>query len=262
MKRLGKSRTARPHKPSRAIWQGIVDYANANLESDQGAARSLGGLVVYCFNRLGIGGFENVVKIFEIGYGNEERGLTIEESLAYWGSHYQPAFRRLLMWLCDPSKHLELSSQAAQFLQKMIEGLEISVEKPNFVIISGNERIPADPPNLRLYLKYKPLFVLPTLRSCASIMSPIGRFLVDQILRFQDGEISLKEAIPIRVCYRVGCGRFKLPKRYRDLCFCSSRCRSAYHQSKKSREEKNASMRKWRQMQKERSARRKQARPH
>ncbi len=77
-------------------------------------------------------------------------------------------------------------------------------------------------------------------------MSPICKFLVDRIRQFQDGELDLAEAIPIRICDRPGCGRFKLPKRQTDKCFCSGTCRSADYQSNRPPKSKRDYMREYR----------------
>ena len=261
MKPIPKSRGIEGERRVRAMWQGIVDYANADLRSDRHAARNLIQLVVYCFQRLGIGGPHNVLKIVELGRGNLQRQMTIEESFAYFGAHYQPDFRRLLSWLCAPNEHSQLRVGAIEFLQDMIQGFEINIGQPDYVVMPGNKRLSVEQASREIKSKDRLLFILPTLRSCASVMSPIGRFLIDQIVMYQNGEITQSEALPIRLCDKAGCGRFKLPQKQRVKCFCSDRCRSAHYQRTRPAEERNKYMREWRETRKKLSSTQKRVRP-
>jgi hypothetical protein len=163
------------------------------------------------------------------------RGHTsVEKSLEHWAMRYQPEFRDLLTWLCSPAAHSDLGSDAARLLHLHNEGLSVLIDDANDNFDeTGNDGYP--------------IFFWPSLNHCESILSPICRFLVDRIWRFQEGDLPLKDAIPIRICERTGCNRFKLPKRRKRTCFCSDRCRSASYQSKRPRKQKSEYMRQYRE---------------
>jgi hypothetical protein len=215
----------------RWIWQELVNYANADVAADQKALDGLEALVNYCIKTRGVG--YDSRNIDEVSYWAEETGRELEDSFRYWAVFYQPEFKNLLRWLCAPNEHLDLGRPAVQFLQRHREGLVVDLGFPNNEFDETGER-------------GYPIFFWESIVSCASIMSPICDFLVERIRRFEEGEIALREAIPIRICDRAGCNKFKLPERQKDRCFCSSACRATDYQSKRLPEQRAAYMRNYR----------------
>jgi len=86
---------------------------------------------------------------------------------------------------------------------------------------------------------------------CESVVSPVCKFMLEQVERHDIGEERLKDVIPIVLCERSGCDRLFIIERAGRGRFCSSKCRAADYQSKRTKEEKAARMRKYRATRKE-----------
>jgi hypothetical protein len=212
-------RKERGAERERLIWQGIVDYANTDFTQSKSALRQLTMLIGACVFELGIRDITEVERLAR------ERQIQMEESVRFWAAKYQPEFNKVLLWLTAPRKHSAFGTKAIQFLQQHSNGIGWVLE-PTYERFDATENDGI------------PVFYFKHVSSCASIMAPICAFLCERIEQFQDGGRKLLEAIPIRVCDRPGCGRFKLPTRQKDKCYCSGKCRSADHQSQKSPQEK------------------------
>ena len=113
------------------------------------------------------------------------------------------------------------------------EGLRLALKDGNVDFHEGNQ-----------------IFFWPILEKCSSIMSPICRFLVDQIWQFQEGHLTLRETIPVQICEREGCGNFTLAERVGRKRFCSNQCRALAYQG--SREDWNEYMRNYRKLREQR----------
>ena len=225
MRGLTKERGA---ERERLIWQGIVDYANNDFTSPESSLEQLKALISRCLGELviDISYCERWRDVLEVKSGaTRDRKKQLEESLRFWALNYQPDFKNLLVWLCIPKANHHLSKAAIEFLQKGCEGISWSIG-PNYDFDENGENESA------------PVFFVPSVSSCWSIVSPVCLFLRDRIWQFQEGELTLSQAMPIRICDNPGCGRFKLPERQREACYCSGKCRSADHQSQKAPQDK------------------------
>jgi len=221
-----------PKNRTRLIWRDIAEYANADLASNKRAVGKIKMLIGNCLDWLGVP-VDRLLDIDEIATYAREHHTTDETALRHWAIRYQPEFRKVLTWLCSPVAHSNLGTDAARLLHLHNEGLSLDIDFANDKFDeTGNDG--------------SPIFFFPALNSCESILSPICRFLVDHIWRFQEGDLPLRDAIPIRICARTGCNQFKLPERRKQTCFCSDRCRSASYQSKRPRGQKSAYMRQYR----------------
>jgi hypothetical protein len=170
----------------------------------------------------------------EVAQYSRDTGRTEYESLRFWAIYYQPELRKVLAWLAEPQSNRDLGPEAVRFLQAHSAGISWNIDEANDNFDeTGNDGAP--------------IYFWPSLGCCQSVMSPLCRFLVDRIWEFQEGELDLREAIPLRTCGRRGCHRFKVPERQKDKCFCSDACRAIEHQNQKSSEEKAAYMRKYRE---------------
>jgi hypothetical protein len=220
-------RTGRKEKRERLVWQGIIDYANADFTSSKSATKQLTKLIENGLTEL------EMRDIAEVKSLARERQIPMEESARLLAVKYQPDFKKVLLWLTTPGQQSVLGAGAIQFLQRHSSNIK-------WVLEATDEEFDATGEN------GTPAFYNKRVLSCDSIMAPICAFLFDRIDQFQDGGRDLLEAIPIRICDRPNCGRFKLPERQRDVCYCSGKCRSAHFQSQKDPTEKAEKMREYR----------------
>ena len=216
---MRRVRSERGAKRERLIWQDIVDYANADFASSKSATKQLTKLIENGLIEL------EMRDISEVECLAKDRQIQTEESVRLWAVKHQPDFKKVLLWLCAPREHGALAPNAIQLLQQHSNGIRWKIEPTNDNFdATEKDGIPV------FYFKH--------VARCVSIMAPICVFLCERIEQFQDGGRELREAIPIRVCDRPGCGKFKLPERQKEKCYCSGKCRSADHQSQKSLQEK------------------------
>jgi hypothetical protein len=154
------------------------------------------------------------------------------ESLA---ARYLPDLRHVLTWLSDPVKHVDEAFGAVDYL-RMYGAEIIMMWSTTDLFISRQDGEP---------------LIDEWPRSCSAVISPVCRFLKDQIDRHdRDGE-RLRDVIPIGLCDRPGCGKFFLFERVGRKRFCSDVCRAKNAESSKTKEEKAARMRKYRENVKE-----------
>ena len=214
------------------IWQGIAAYANAP-KFDDAVVKVLRNLIVRCLASVWVKP-PDLSTIEEVKNHSKHSGITIEDSLLFWAAKYQTELRNLLKWLCDDDVYGRLGPGALRTLQTHSRGLALSIQDANYHIEeNGNEGYS--------------VWLWRALDRCETLLSPICQFLVDCIFSFQEG-LSYRKAIPIRICDRPGCGRFKLPERQRARCYCSDRCRSAEFQSNRPVEKKRKYMREYRRV--------------
>ena len=207
---------------TRRIWESLVGYANA--QEDRGKAalqkvRDFQRMLSECMNWIG-GGDEDVEACLEMNEGASLNDLE---------TRHRADIRRVLAWLSAPDQHIELSARASRFLSVHAAGVRMD--------ISANRDYKADADD--------PL-ILEWPNSCESVVSPVCKFILDQIQRHDLGGEALKDVIPIGLCERSGCERFFMIKRAGRGRFCSPKCRAANHQSKLTKEERAARMRKYR----------------
>jgi hypothetical protein len=208
-----KTRAQQRNDSERQIWEALVGYGN-----DGSRFKELVGLGLDWIS----GDFD------EIEDCRDMRGGATLESL---GIRYREGIRDILLWLSAPEKD-QYAGRACQLLHRA-----------NDIRMSW---LPAD---------YKPQDRDATLISewpdeIGSVLAPICRFVKEQIDRHDlDGE-RLRDVIPIGMCDRVGCGKFRLIKLFRPgHFFCSNLCKASFHQANKTKEEKKQYMRKHRKVQ-------------
>jgi hypothetical protein len=213
------------------IWGRLVCYANT--QDDPGKAvqqkvRDFQTILSMCMDW--IGGVDD-----DIG---ECRDLRDGASLQGLEARYRADIRRVLAWLSAPHQHVELSARATRFLSVYAAGVRMDISA------NGDYNAESDDP-----------LILEWPKSCESVISPVCRFILEQIERHDIGGEALKDIIPIGSCERAGCDRFFVIERAGRGRFCSSKCRAGAYQGKLTKEEKAARMRKYRRTLKEQESR-------
>jgi hypothetical protein len=226
----------------REIWQGIVDYVNADFSKDaEKALRSLEKLVGTCEGLSGVweeSGINLWAQIEEVrviranAKGEEEEAWMASIRLS--AMRHQDELRKVLTWICAPKENVDLAHDAVDFLQRGCDGISWRLDFNNEFDEAGEDGYP--------------IFFFRFLERCESVVSPVCVFLRDRLWEFQEGDLPLTEAVPIRMCANPGCGRFKLPERDRTPCYCSGRCRSAHFQRNKSADDKAERVRGYRKL--------------
>jgi len=224
---------------TRALWSWLVDYTNASDDEFTNALKNLKKAIFRSLRWVELNNARSeaadLEDIQELASHAEEFGGTLEQAFEFFASMYQHDFRRLLTWLSAPNEHQELGDAAVQFLNEHDKGLRSEGFKVN-------PKFDPDGKNGGYPVLFWRDFGL-----CRSIMSPICKFIIERADRFQqNGELTLKEAIPIRRCERRECGKLVVPERQKERCFCSDAYRAADWQSKKAAEWKAEKMREWR----------------
>ncbi len=212
---------------SRQIWELAVEYANA--PSGDECARAFVPLVnagMQWIGAEGVGKHGNLNALAVCFDIEESAGVG---QLAALAANYQPKMRELMTWLSDPLKYRALANQCAYFLT--VSGADIQElweSTPKYK--AGQPLLTASPEALH------------------SVISPVCRFFKDQIDLHDRGGEALRSALPIALCDRPGCGRFRIVKVSRDAAhvFCSNLCKATFHQAAKTKDAKADYMREYR----------------
>jgi hypothetical protein len=226
-----------PHEKNvnRLIWYGIVQYANASLESPEGIAEAF--LAFQAFTTLCLirqdSPFESLL-ITELEFRDLQSQASRKELATFDGFlsaccgrlrllHRQ--FRGMLSWLADPNAlTASQRSEAISFLREHGgEGaIEFHLDVNNDFDDSGNRGSP--------FYYWK----IPT--EYRSILSPVSSFVLHCIEQYQtdnnQDRLALREAIPVMACKRAACGRFAVLQRTTKE-FCSASCRTLHRQETK-----------------------------
>lgn len=203
----------------RRIWEAVITYVNANDRH----------------------GFESLVTLGLDWIGADESDMescrdlqgTTLETLA---TKYQPYIAGVLTWLSDPLKHAALAIPGAEFLRRFGRDFTMHVD--------GNARFENDDDPL--------VYEWPD--QIGSVISPVCKFILDQIERHDVNGEPLRDVIPVFQCEREGCNQLFLAERVGRARFCSGACRAKVHQSSMTKEERAERMRKYRQGLKDRAA--------
>ena len=207
---------------SRRIWESLVCYANA--QDDRGKAalqkvRAFKTMLSECMNWIG-GGDEDVEACLDMKEGASLNDLE---------TRYRADIKRVLTWLSAPDRHRELAARASQCLSVYAAGVRMDISA------NTSYKADADEPLLMVWPD-----------ACESVIAPVCKFILEEIERHDLGGEALRDVIPIGLCERLGCDRFFMIKRAGRGRFCSPKCRAANHQSKLTKEERAAKMRKYR----------------
>jgi hypothetical protein len=206
---------------SRRIWGSLVCYANA--QDDRGKAapqevRDFQTLISNCMDW--IGGVDEDIE----GCLDKKEGTSLNDLEA----RHRADIRRVLTWLSAPNRHVELSARASRFLS-VANGVRMDISA------NGDYKADGDDP-----------LILEWPDACESVISPVCKFILEQIERHDIGGEALSDVIPIGLCERPACNRFFVIKRAGRGRFCSSKCRVGAYQDKLTKAEKAARMRKYR----------------
>ncbi len=208
------------------IWEGIVRYANGNDDqSNQASIRRLRDfrtLVVECMNWIG-GTDDDIEECMDIKDGATLTDLEVQ---------YRADIKRVLAWIAAPDRHRALGAKAVDFLSRHGTGIRMHISAYG----SGD----TDEPLLLQWPDF-----------CDSVVSPLCRFILDQIELHDSEEAKLKDVIPVGKCSRTGCNRFFMIERVGRKQWCGSKCRAKAREGRLSKEEKAAKMRKYRAGRKE-----------
>jgi hypothetical protein len=215
---------------SRRIWGNLVCYANA--QDDRGKAapqkvRDFKTILSKCMDWLG--GVDD-----DIGECRDIKGGT---SLSDLEARYRADIRRVLTWLSAPDQHSESAARAARFLKLHGTGIKMAIDA------NMNFKADADEPLLTEWPD-----------ACEFVVSPVCKFILDQIERHDVWGEALKDVAPIGSCERSGCDRFFMIERAGRGRFCSSKCRARDYQGKLTKEQRAARMRKYRATLKEQAS--------
>jgi len=216
----------------RRIWQELVLYANCDASTsgwmDETALANFVSLVSAGMELIG-GEFDDVKACRDLNEILPAAGEKLEllDALEALAKRYQPEVKNVLKWLSDPPRYGALAFHASDFL--MQHGNEIKMHWEG----------QSHPEDQMLIVEWPD--------ECGSVISPICKFVKDQIDRYQSGEEKLRAAIPVGLCVKPGCGKFRVIKLARPgLLFCSNSCKASFHQANKTKEEKREYMRRHR----------------
>jgi hypothetical protein len=205
----------------RQIWASLVEYANA--EDEQGKAphrvQEFETVLRKCMDWIG-GENEDIGECRDI-----KQGVSVHELEA----RYSADIRRVLTWLSAPEHHIDSAARAARFLRLYGTGIKMSIDA-NMTFKAG-----ADEP-----------LVMEWPDACESVVSPVCKFILDQIQRHDMLGEHLSDLFPIGLCERKACGHFFLFQRAGRKRFCDDKCRAGASQDKLTLKQKAARMRKHR----------------
>jgi hypothetical protein len=158
----------------------------------------------------------------------------------------------MLAWLIAPDRWKSVSEKkeflCQEFAAKAGEFLRYHATGIRLFIGANTEfdQASADSDGRRL------IYVWP--EWCISVITPVCKFVVDQIGRYDKHEELLQKVIPIGHCARPGCERFFIIERVGRGRFCSDSCRSKAGQSATTKAENAARMAVYRKRRKDRDA--------
>jgi len=195
----------------RRIWTALVEYANTG------------------------NGFETLVSesLHWIGGDGTDTELCKDvqsgASLDSLSGCYREPVRNVLTWLSAPENRA-LAAKACWFL--MEHGNQIKM------VWSESEFNPKEKGSM---------LISEWPEEIGSVISPVCKFIKDQIDRHDIAGEPLRDVIPIGMCDRPGCGKFRLIKLYRPgHFFCSNVCKATFHQASKTPKQKAKYMRDYR----------------
>lgn len=228
---------AKLRERDRRIWEAVCRYANDGLDVTT--------LVAEGMNWIG-GDYDDIQLCEDVKREMQAQRLKltssnqpeVQKALESLAKRYRPEVRNVLSWLSAPEQNRKLAIHAAEFLRE--HGTQIRMH------VGGNSSFVGE--DSKLLSEYWPDRI-------GSVVSPVCKFVLDQIERHDTGNKQLRDVIPIGSCKR--CGRFFLIERVGRKAFCSNRCRSGFRQDQMTPEQKAERMRKYRARVKEIQGKRK-----
>ena len=233
MGRLAKVREQQVRKQRvRQLWEALVDYANAD-EAEQ--LQWLKKLISGCMNWTGlVGGNPETFKpetfkfsprriltmVYDPNLEFDEQDFALCKdvregaSLGSLAARYKPPVSQVLSWLI--TQNAELADASLDFLKR--HGTHIQWD------FEANKKFdPADKHGSRL-------LCFETATDYGSIMSPVCRFVLDEIDRYNKGEGNLSDIIPLGICEWKNCGKFMIVRKAGKR-FCCGNCRASNKQA-------------------------------
>lgn len=223
------------------LWEAIIAYANAGPHDD--ALVQMKNFMTMLAEGVGwIGGVFDDLAHCEDVQGQDKLADVRSRIVAVLErrvleERYRPGIKRVLTYLAAPERYGDLAAfHAIEFLRLHGTAIKMHIGSSGFAPEVG-----------LLISEYWP-------EKIGSVVSPVCKFILDQIERHDEGREPLREVIPIGLCERPGCGKFRIIKKQRKgHVFCSDLCRSNFGQANKSKETKAAYMKKHRATVKDRA---------
>jgi hypothetical protein len=241
------AKVAKVHDPliqERDVWKAIIRYANTSpSDSAPSQEEDFMALINAGFDWLGGDGRDSGD---DMGIFRDLRDGT---SLKVLADRYRSDLRNMLAWLVSPDMWLSASDddEAAyqDFAWNAGEFLNLHATDIRMSVLANTEFDPlALDPDGRALVAIWP-------EECGSVIAPICKFVLDQIVRHDKCGEELRKAIPIGHCDRLDCGRFFIVERVGRGRFCSASCRAKAYQSGMTRGEKATRMAEYRAKMKE-----------
>jgi len=213
MAKTKKNRAQQRREWERRIWSALVDYANT------GENNHFKTLAVDALDWIG-GDADDLDECRDV-----KRGATLEELAA---RHHED-IRTMLAWLSAPQDRRRAES-ACRFLMRHGNAIKMTWSDTAFDTNDKDALLISEWPD-----------------EIGSVVAPVCRFIKDQIDRHDLMGEPLRDVIPIGMCDREGCGKFRVMKLNRPgHFFCSNLCKAKFHQAGKSSDEQAAYMRNYR----------------
>jgi len=215
----------------REIWESFVRYANVKDDQSNRSGASTQKVQAFeetitrCMNWIG-GQGDDIAACLDIKDGARLADLEVR---------HRADIKRVLAWLTAPERHRELAVKAVDFLGRYGYGISMDIS-PNW----GFKECTDEPMTIQWP------------DSCESVVSPVCRFILDQIELHDSEGAELNDVVPLGTCGRAGCDRFFVVERAGRRRFCSDACRAKAHQGRLTKEQKAAKIRKYREADKER----------
>lgn len=213
MAKRTKDRAQNRREWERHIWGALVEYANT------GEQHQFETLIVDALDWIG-GDADDIDECRDV-----KRGATVEEL----ASRYRGDIRNVLAWLSLPQDR-ERATNACHFLMQHGNAITMTWSDTAFDPKDKDAMLISEWPD-----------------AIGSVVAPVCRFIKDQIDRYDLMGEPLRDVIPVGMCDRDGCGKFRVMKLNRPgHFFCSNLCKATFHQANKSSEERAEYMRSYR----------------
>ncbi len=211
MAKTKKNRAQQRREWERRIWSALVDYANTGERFET--------LLVACLDWIG-GDADDLEECRDM-----QRGASLE-SLAVT---YREGIGAVLAWLSVPQDR-QRAQTACRFLMHHGNAIKMTWSDVSFDPTDKDSMLISEWPD-----------------TIGSVVAPVCRFIKEQIERHDIMGEPLRDAIPVGMCDRPGCGKFRLMKLNRPgHFFCSNLCKATFHQASKTSEERAQYMRRYR----------------
>lgn len=211
----------------RVIWHGLATSANTGMEGPGSPKlaliyfQNLVWLCTWCLAGELTEATRDLSSFRDLEVEARRTSRSPEEVLAGRASTIQEQLRTMLLWLADPRDcKPEVRREGFRLLlQNSTESaIDFDIDLNDEFDDTGNQGYPM--------FYWKHIFGYET------IMSPIARFIFDQLEQYHAGKLVLDKAVPLIVCKRPECGKFVVPKRGTRE-FCSDSCRTLHRQKTK-----------------------------